>query len=288
MSILFGPSGTPDSFHAMGYSSFEDIPQYVKRMGLDCFEYQCGRGVRIKRESAEKLGELCREAGVTLSLHAPYYISLSGLEPDKRLKSIDYILESSAAASWMGARRVVVHSGSCGKQTREAAIFLAKDTLTLARKAMEENGFSDIILCPETMGKLGQLGTLEETLELCTVDESFIPCIDFGHLNARTLGGYSEKQHFLDAFDTMEHMLGRERIQSFHCHFSKIEYTAGGEKVHLTFADETFGPRFEPFIEAVASRGLTPQVQCESAGTQAEDAAAMKQYYRSIMGERDQ
>lgn len=283
--ILFGPSGNSDSFRERGYKSFQDVPRYVKEMGLDCYEYQCGRGVKISRESAQQLGELCRQAGVVLSLHAPYYISLSGLNEQTRLKSVDYILQSAAAASAMGAQRVVVHSGSCGKQSRQAALELAKDTLLRARKALVEEGYAHIRLCPETMGKINQLGTLTETLELCLVDDSFIPCVDFGHLNARTLGGFRLKADFLNAFDEMERTLGRERMQSFHCHFSRIEYSAGGEKQHLIFADERFGPDYRPFLEAVAERGLTPQVQCESAGTQAEDARTMKIYYRSLIKE---
>lgn len=283
--ILFGPSGNSDSFRERGYKSFQDVPRYVKEMGLDCYEYQCGRGVKISRESAQQLGELCRQAGVVLSLHAPYYISLSGLNEQTRLKSVDYILQSAAAASAMGAQRVVVHSGSCGKQSRQAALELAKDTLLRARKALVAEGYAHIRLCPETMGKINQLGTLTETLELCLVDDSFIPCVDFGHLNARTLGGFRTKTDFLNAFDEMERTLGRERMQSFHCHFSRIEYSAGGEKQHLIFADERFGPDYRPFLEAVAERGLTPQVQCESAGTQAEDARTMKIYYRSLIKE---
>lgn len=283
--ILFGPSGNSDSFRERGYKSFQDVPRYVKEMGLDCYEYQCGRGVKISRESAQQLGELCRQAGVVLSLHAPYYISLSGLNEQTRLKSVDYILQSAAAASAMGAQRVVVHSGSCGKQSRQAALELAKDTLFRARKALVAEGYAHIRLCPETMGKINQLGTLTETLELCLVDDSFIPCVDFGHLNARTLGGFRLKADFLNAFDEMERTLGRERMQSFHCHFSRIEYSAGGEKQHLIFADERFGPDYRPFLEAVAERGLTPQVQCESAGTQAEDARTMKIYYRSLIKE---
>ena len=283
--ILFGPSGNSDSFRERGYKSFQDVPRYVKEMGLDCYEYQCGRGVKISRESAQQLGELCRQAGVVLSLHAPYYISLSGLNEQTCLKSVDYILQSAAAASAMGAQRVVVHSGSCGKQSRQAALELAKDTLLRARKALVEEGYAHIRLCPETMGKINQLGTLTETLELCLVDDSFIPCVDFGHLNARTLGGFRLKADFLNAFDEMERTLGRERMQSFHCHFSRIEYSAGGEKQHLIFADERFGPDYRPFLEAVAERGLTPQVQCESAGTQAEDARTMKIYYRSLIKE---
>ena len=287
MRANFGPAGNSDSFQKMGYKSFADIPRYVREMGLDCYEYQCGRGVKISEESAKKLGKLAEEEGTALSVHSPYYISLSGIEEEKRLKSIDYVLQTARAAQAMGARRIVVHSGSCGKLSREEALALAKDTLARCQQALDENGLEQIILCPETMGKVGQLGTLEEVMELCKVSERFLPCVDFGHLNARTFGGIRGKTEFAAILDTMERELGAERARVFHSHFSKIEYTQkGGEKMHLTFADTLFGPDYEPLMELLAQRGYTPTIICESAGTQAEDARTMKQYYEQCLEQR--
>lgn len=287
MRANFGPAGNSDSFQKMGYKSFADIPRYVREMGLDCYEYQCGRGVKISEESAKKLGKLAEEEGITLSVHSPYYISLSGIEEEKRLKSIDYVLQTARAAQAMGARRIVVHSGSCGKLSREEALALAKDTLARCQQALDENGLEQIILCPETMGKVGQLGTLEEVMELCKVSERFLPCVDFGHLNARSFGGIRGKTEFAAILDTMERELGVERARVFHSHFSKIEYTQkGGEKMHLTFADTLFGPDYEPLMELLAQRGYTPTIICESAGTQAEDARTMKQYYEQCLEQR--
>jgi deoxyribonuclease-4 len=64
-----------------------------------------------------------------------------------------------------------------------------------------------------------------------------------------------------------------------HCHFSKIEYTGAGEKKHLTFADEVFGPVFEPLAEALVRDDLCPRIICESAGTMSEDALYMQKAY---------
>lgn len=129
--------------------------------------------------------EIYRERkGLVLSLHAPYFISLSSPEEEKRDKSIDYILQSAVAADAMGADRIVVHSGSCSKMTRDQALDLAKDTLRRAAAVLDQNGLGHVHICPETMGKINQLGDLEEVMALCQVDERFLPCIDFGHLNA--------------------------------------------------------------------------------------------------------
>lgn len=283
MSALFGPAGTPDNFAKMGYKSSLDVPDFIEKTGLDCFEYQCGRGVNIGEEKAIKLGQLAKEKNIKLSLHAPYYISMSSIEEEKRLNSVNYILSSAKAVKWMGGKRVIIHTGSCGKISREEALALACDTMKLALDALDNQGLSDIILCPETMGKVNQLGTLDEVLTLCKLDERLVPCIDFGHLNARDLGIIKTKDDFEKILLKIKDELGTERFKNFHSHFSKIEYTNGGEKRHLTFDDNIYGPDFEPLMELVCKYDLHPTFICESAGTQADDAKQMKDYYLSVL-----
>ena len=282
MSAKFGPAGNSNSFFEMGYKGSLQVPEYIERMGLDAFEYQCGRGVNIGEDKARELGKLASEKGITLSLHAPYYISMSSVEEDKRLNSINYILSSARAVDFMGGNRIVVHTGSCGKISRENALELAIDTMKKALDALDNENLGPIHICPETMGKVNQLGTLAEVLALCKIDERLIPCIDFGHLNARDLGYFKTKQEYKTVFDKIENALGYERLCNFHSHFSKIEYTTGGEKRHLTFADTVYGPDFEPVIDLVVQKGCSPTFICESDGTQAEDVKQMKDYYNSI------
>ncbi len=283
MAAKFGPAGTGDDFKAQGFKSSLQVPSYLVNMGLDHFEYQCGRGVNIGLDKAAELGKIAKEKGITLSLHAPYYISMSSVEEEKRLNSVNYILSSARAVKAMGGDRIIVHTGSCGKISREEALTLAIDTMKLSQKALDEEGLSDIHICPETMGKVNQLGTLYEVLELCKIDERIIPCIDFGHLNARDLGILKTKDDFEKIFLEIKNQLGSERFNNFHSHFSKIEYTTGGEKRHLTFEDNVYGPDYKPVMELVAKYNLSPTFVCESAGTQAEDSKIMKEYYLSLL-----
>lgn len=282
MSAKFGPAGNSESFALMKYKSSLDVPEYIERMGLDAYEYQCGRGVNIGLDKAAELGLRAKEKNIALSLHAPYYISMSSVEPEKRDNSVNYILQSARAVNAMGGERIIVHTGSCGKISREEALSLATHTMKKAVSALDSEGLSNIRICPETMGKINQLGTLDEVLELCLVDERLIPCIDFGHLNARTMGGLSTFQDFSEVFDKIEDKLGLSRLREFHSHFSKIEYTTGGEKKHLTFEDTVYGPNFEPVVELILKKNCSPTIICESAGTQAEDAKKMKDYYEKI------
>ena len=280
MNPKFGTAGNSDSFYSSGLGSTIQAPEYLFKMGLTAYEYQGGRGIQIGEEKSKVLGKKAREFAIALSVHAPYYISLSGIEEEKRLGSIKYILQSARAARWMGATRVVIHAGSASKISRTEALDLAKQTLRLALNELDSEGLSDIHICPETMGKTNQLGSMEEVVEMCKLDERLIPCIDFGHLNARSFGGLNSQQAFEQIFDIIENNLGIERLRNFHSHFSKIEYTQkGGEKRHLTFEDEIYGPNFEPVANLIVKKDCSPVFICESSGTQAEDAVTMKNIY---------
>ena len=282
MSIRFGTAGISDSFDAMGFKNSLDIPAYIERFQLHAFEYQCGRGVRLGLDKAAEMARRAEKPDILFSVHAPYFISMSSMVEETRLKSIDYILQSCRLVRALGGRRVIFHSGSCGKQSREEALEKALDTMQRMVKAVDEEGFDDITLCPETMGKIGQLGTLDEVLALCGVDKRITPCIDFGHLNARTLGGIQTKQDYADILDRMQQVLQDGRARNFHVHFSRIEWSKGGEKRHWTFADTQFGPEYPPLIQLLKERQLSPVIICESAGTQAEDALSMQEYYQSL------
>ncbi len=282
MGIKFGPAGNSDSFYADGFKASEDMPKWLKAKGLNAYEYQCGNGVRCGEKTAEKIRSSAKENGISMSVHSPYYINLATAEDEKRKSSIGYIMQTLDLAKKFDGNRIVVHSGAMCKLTREAALENAKLTLKEAVAEMKNAGLYGIHLCIETMGKINQLGDLDEVMELCLVDDSFLPCIDFGHLNARTFGSIKTKADYAKILDTMENKLGYDRASVFHSHFSKIEYTPkGGEKKHLTFEDTIFGPDFAPLGELLYERGWTPTIICESAGTQAEDALQMKKMYLS-------
>lgn len=269
----FGPGGNSESFYAQGMKSTLQAPGWLEQMGLDAYEYQAGNGLRTGEATLRAIGEKAREHNILMSLHTPYFISLSGVEQEKRLKSLDYIRDSLAAAELLGADTIVVHSGSAAKISREEAMALARDTL---ERVADEMGDTPIHIGLETMGKINQLGTLDEVLDLCKVSKCFYPVVDFGHLNARELGYFTNADSYKLIFDRIGEVLGDTYARDLHCHFSKIEYTKAGEKKHLTFDDTQYGPQFEPLAEVIVKYGLSPRIICESAGTMAEDALYMK------------
>ena len=273
----FGPGGNSDSFYADGKKSTVQAPEWVSLKGLDAYEYEAGNGLAAGEATLKKIGEEAKKHGVLMSFHTPYFISLSGVDPEKRLKSIDYITRSLRASELLGADTIVIHSGSAAKISRSEAMALATDTLV---KNLEVNGDTDIRMGLETMGKINQLGTLDEVIELCKISPKYHPVVDFGHLNARNLGSYfTDCDTYRAVFDAIGTRLGDEYAYNLHCHFSKIEYGKGGEKRHLTFADSVYGPDFEGLAEAIIKEGVCPRIICESDGTQAEDALYMKRIW---------
>lgn len=282
MAIKFGPAGNSDSFAAAGFKATVDAPKWLHGLGLNAYEYQCGRGVNVGEETARKIGAQAAAHGITLSLHTPYYINLSSSEAERMEKNIGYVLKSCAAAQAMGADHLVVHCGGVGKQSRDRAFQNTIVNVRAILQAVQDQGYTQTI-CLETMGKQSVIGSAEEICTLVALDDRLLPCIDFGHLNARTGGQYNSAEAFAALFDRMENEIGHERTAHFHSHFSKIEYSAKGEVRHLTFADTVYGPEFAPLAQVLAARGYEPTIICESAGTQAEDACEMKRLYEQAL-----
>ena len=248
-------------------------------MGLTAFEYQCGRGVRCGEETALKIGAAAKQHGIQMSIHAPYFINLSSEESERMEKNVGYVLETARLAVPLGATRMVVHCGGQGKLTRDRAMRNSHENVKNILRALDEAHLTGCAVCLETMGKKSVLGTAEEVCELVAADERLLPCIDFGHLNCRTGGHMNTHEEVKALFDLMENTIGHERTAKLHAHFSHIEYNDKGEVRHLTFADTVYGPDFTPVAEETAVRGYAPTFICESAGTQAEDALAMKQCF---------
>ncbi len=281
----FGPAGNPQAFYDAGLKSSVDMPAWLAAQNLSAYEYQCGRGVNIGADHARLLGEAAVAHQIQLSLHAPYYINLGSPDPEKQDKTIGYIIESLQAAQHMGAVRVIVHPGSAAQAgSREAALQLAIGLLSKAiRTADDLKLMQDCTLCPEVMGKNNQLGNLEEVIALCRLDDRLIPCVDFGHYNARTQGGLKTAADFRQVCQTLADGVGMARVKIMHVHFSRIEFTAGGEKMHHKLSDLEYGPDFEPFAQVMVEMQLDPIIICESDETQAKDAAQMQQMYQEYL-----
>jgi deoxyribonuclease-4 len=277
--IIFGPSGNSEGFFNAGHNSTIESAKWCKDLGLQAFEYSFGRGVRMSDTHALELGKVFKDEGVKISAHAPYFINFNKEDYEELKKSFNYILFSVKMIRLMGGSRVVVHPASQGSDERSEAVSKTIENFLKFRQTLDENEIFDIDICIETMGKQGQIGSLSEVIDICKLDKRYIPCIDYGHLNARGNGCLKTKQDFNDVIKKLTDSLPFEKVKNMHVHFSKIMYSNKGELKHLTFEDTIYGPNYEPMIDSFIQNNLTPTVLCESAGTQDIDAKAMLDYY---------
>lgn len=286
--IKFGVAGGPEAFYIENKYSYQ-MPSYLAKNGIDAYEYQCSRGVKVSDELAVKLKEESKNHNILLSVHAPYYISLSTQDEENKKKTIKYITDTMKVAKKMGADRIVVHAGALLGLEREYAVESACKLLKRALDEADSMGLGDIVICPETMGKINQLGDSKEIIQMCKVDERLIPTIDFGHLYSRSVGKLNTYEAWMDELSMYINELGYDRMKNFHAHFSHMIYTEnGGEKCHVKFEDEGYGPDFNNVCKALIDLNLEPRIICESAGTQDVDAKIMKNIYLEMKGNKNE
>ena len=277
--IKFGPSGFCDDF-SENHKSTEEMPEWLKRHGLDAYELSFTNGVRLSDETAEKYGKIFEEANIEVSVHAPYFINFANPDPLMIEKSNMYVVACLEKMKFLNAKKLVFHPGTMMKMTREEAFENTYNNIKGLLGVLDEYGFKNYYLCPETMGKHGQIGTVEEIAKICALDERIIPTIDFGHVNSFGLGCLKTEKDYEEVFEVFKKHLG-DRFNKVHIHFSKIKYGKKGELCHLIFEDTEYGPEFEPLAKALKKYNVQGSVICESRGAQTKDAVTMKNIYRA-------
>lgn len=281
----FGPSGHDETFVQEGYQATIQMPKWLHDKGLELFEYSFGRGVRVSAETADAIGNEADKYGIEMSVHAPYFINFASIEQEKADNSITYLTSSLKILRHFHGNRCVFHPGAEGKQPRNEAFARTLDNFARALDVIKANGDDDLIICPETMGKQAQIGTVDEVIKLCQLAPNVYPCVDFGHVNSLLGGALKTADDFQRIIDAMFDGIGEEKTKNMHVHFSKIMYGAKGEIKHLTFADNVYGPEFEPLCKVIVKNNLTPHILSESAGTQMLDSLYMKNCYMQSIKE---
>ncbi|MCI9031242.1 MAG: TIM barrel protein [Clostridia bacterium] len=281
--LRIGPAGNSASFYASGHKKTVEEPEWLHSIGLTAFEYSFGRGITMSDETAQSLGSEALKHDIAVSVHAPYYINFANPSDDMILKSIDYVVRSVQKVKLMNGNRVVFHPAACGKDSREVAFARTVVNVGKLAKALENIlDFDDYIVCPETMGKMQQIGRVEEVIELCKLDKHFYPCYDFGHINSYSQGALKGIDDYRRIIDLTYKELGEEKASHIHIHFSKIEYGKSGEIRHLTFDDTVFGPDYEPLAKIIDEYDMHPVIICESQEKMADDALLMKKCHKNI------
>jgi len=280
--IKFGPAGNCESFYAEGHKQTIEAAKWLKEKGLEAYEYSFGKGILLSDETAAKIGEEMKKYGITISIHAPYFINFANPDDEMVEKSYGYVINSLKKLRIVGGNHLVVHVASCGKMDRADAVALTKKRLAILKDRILAEGFGDMYVCLETMGKSAQIGTVDEILDFCTIYDHYMPTFDFGHINALTQGSLKTEKDYEDIILKCFEKLGEYRTKNVHIHFSKIEYSSKGEVRHLTLEDTKYGPEFEPLARVLKKYNMEPVIISESKGIMAIDAMKLKQIYYNV------
>ena len=269
--VLFGTAGIPHS--AKARSSVAGIAR-IRALGLGAMELLFVRRVAMGQQTACAVRRAAEENQVRLSAHAPYYINFNSIDPAKVTASRERLLAAARVASACGARNVVFHPAFYHHDPTAAYERVKAQLIRIARQVRDEG--LDVCLRPETMGKPSQFGELAETVRLSAEIEGVSPCIDFGHLHARSGGGVNTCADFEAVLDCIQESLGKEALQDMHMHVQGIAYTSKGEQRHLDLSAADF--RYEDLLQVLADRGVCGTVICESPNLE-DDALLLRRTY---------
>ena len=233
--LCFGTAGIPDSTQPR--NTLEGVRQ-VRDIGLDSMEIEFVRSINVRPEVAPQIRESAEQNNVLLSCHGQYYINLASLDMEKHQASINRVINAALRAHACGAWSVTFHAGFYQKRPKEHVTTLIENSLCTIMEALRD---VDIWVRPEVSGKISQWGDLDELIAISKKFDNVLPCIDFSHLYARTLGAQNGYDAFRNVLEQLDSELGI--LDNMHIHAQGIEFSNAGEKRHLMLADSDFDYR---------------------------------------------
>ena len=259
-----------------GKASYPKAFEVLKEMNLDGMELEFVHGVRMSDSNRDFVKEMSKDFVITA--HGPFYINLNSQEEEKIDASLQRIIDTAYVAKQAGAFSITYH----------AAFYMGKDKETVynqvktqTRRILDvlENENIDVWIRPETTGKATQWGDLDEIIRLSKDFEQVLPCVDFSHLHARSVGEYNTYEEFSKILEKIGTEIGQYALENFHGHLAGIEYTSKGEKQHLNL--ENSDMNYKDLIKAMKKFGVKGALVCESPNIE-DDCKLLKDYYMSL------
>jgi len=239
--IRIGPSGLPDA------PSFAAAAAWLAGRGYRAVEIGFAGGFWLDYESAPELGAAMRAEDIVISVHAPLAAFMGHVAREKKFKMALGMLDHTAGlAKAVGAEVIVFHPGFLLERERERAIADVVDQLGDLRARLE----SKDRLVPfgvEVMGRVRDLGTLDDVLAIASQVDFVRPVLDFAHMHATSDGAYTDVDAFASALEATDEVM--EPGAPFHIHFSDIAYANRNETKHLRYGEGTL--RADPLGEAL-------------------------------------
>lgn len=278
--IRFGTVGSPQTSRESGTVA---AIHHIRELGLQHLEIAWVQSVRVSDEMCAQIKTAGEKAGVTLSIHAPYFINLNSLTVELMEKSDARLLAAARKGYLAGARDIIFHPGSYHSQPPEQVYERAKQKMLEITGILREEGVQ-VNLRPETMGKSAMFGNLDEVVQLSKEVPGVLPCIDWAHLHARAGdGSFNSYAEFSDALGRVRAALGEDGMKKLHFHISGIAYTAKGEKAHLPLNEADL--RYRELLQALIDYGVAGTAAIEAPEPfHTADALTFQATYRRLLG----
>ena len=283
--IRFGVGGFPLAFTARPEAKDRGaVFAWLRSVGLDAIELQMTYGPRMTAEQGRRYRALAIADDIKISIHGSYYIVLASPDPAKVLRSVDTLLRTYEQADILGAREIVLHPGSLyGAPEADASRRFAENL----ERFMAQLGKTDISLMIETAGKVGQMGSVDMILDVAATIKGVGPCIDFGHVHARSLGGLETADAIAQVFARIDEFQRSNPDTPTHFHYTPIHYGPRGEIQHRALSDidgvsnKPFHPRPEPVAAGLAALSGRFTIISETHNSQEKGAIRLKSLINS-------
>lgn len=286
--LYFGTAGIP------GVSNGE-IPKVkdqtttgilqVASFDLDALEIEFVRGVYLKLNNKEQLQEIrktAKEKNILLSIHCPYYINLSSLDPEIIRNSVGYITNSLLVGQEIGSKIALFHAGFFQKQERQEVLDKVSSGLDKIILELDKRGNKEKInIGLELTGKETQVGSIEDIFYFYEKykAENVLPVIDFSHQHARKDGYFKDSKNLSSFFEKLNSY--PDYVKQMHCHMSGIEYSPKGERNHVMLEDKANDFPYKKIIDRLVEIKASGVIISESPMPH-QDALLLKKEYEKI------
>jgi deoxyribonuclease-4 len=260
--IRFGPARVPSR------ESPEAAIALLQERGFDACEIDFEGGFWMDYPWAERFGQLARKAKIVLSVHAPIAGFMGHVERDKKQRMAVGMLDHSAGvAKAAGAELVVFHPGFLLGRERAAALDSISEQLGELRERLEGKDRA-VPFGVEVMGRVREIGSLDDVIEISRRSGWVRPVLDFAHMHATSDGAFTDAEPFASALEAADEVL--EPRAPFHIHFSDIAYANRNETKHLPYGEGTL--RAEPLKQALRKFRRPATVISESPDLESDQA----------------
>lgn len=274
--LLFGTAGIPISTEPRTYPN---ALQHIVDLNLGCMEMEFVRGVNMNTKTQGEVRKLRKTLDLVLSAHGPYYINLNSQEQDKVDASIKRILDTARVTHACGGYSITFHAAYYMGQDKQKVHNIVIDRVREIVETLKSENIK-IWIRPETTGKGVQWGDLDEIINLSKEFDMVLPCVDFSHLHARSIGLYNTYDEFARIFEKIGNEIGQYALENFHAHIAGINYGPKGEKNHLLLEESDFN--YKDLMKAFKDFNVKGIIICESPNLE-DDALLLQNEYLSLI-----